>query len=1180
MLHAESRVSLLKCQDEIIIEPCSKKMKSTEETYENLSADDNQDIQEEVDTETTSYDLIPVYASDDQGQHEMQKLEKIPTGVLTTLNKVLPENNLVHSEAVQNANPPFASINNTKAEEKGPFITNNVGEDNIKNSITSFSVNRNASDEDFFTSTEFIGPIYKPAKSNKQDKSDSCNESSEGDQNGFHESSEGDQNGFHEKGAKRKEAKKTQTVTSAVPEIDDELDQFYKEIYQLESENLDTNFQEKETETSQEQCTPYDCSQMSQEDCQRTLLSSPQPYYKNGQCFFEEQSSEKTSNEQQFVMETSGWKTENMFDRKEDSKYWNYSVPEFRPAWQSAESFIIPQLPFPPRFNHQSRVQVLHSPPQKNYVLPSHNGNLSYKNYYGYHKDSDINSHGSLLDQSINDAGHADTHTTQVFRNVNNDQNGLQNNGFCETRGEYWEDPKVANTGGMHSFTSLQLTEERSSCSQKLLLILRGLPGSGKTTLSQETILRKKHGHLSTKAKQRGKRKRNKKTKGSPTEITKKMLGGAAHHPVPDDQDTSGSEEDYLKEEDSKSLCIFSEGPEDSVTVSEEQPNGDDESLKETTGVSRERFPIAVSEVSTMTNSALKNELPMESDSSLLIDLKPFSTDYLSKNAVDDEKTNQRHIKNLCRSSFLKRSNEKNSIQETEGISEDCNILLLSKENKLGSYQSTPKPDREAKLLSGEEKKIFQCYNSNIGDNVPGNNTEDTHALKAEESSSNAQACFPIHFQLPTEELQLGFDTQVSLSSWSENKSVGEQRLPKMRKPKQTPMNSSKHLKCCWSNEELVKENHWVTVTEEAGLSASAAGEVQFHSLVEARTTFMQCSSEVDIPRNDAAPITSKRKRYRRIVNLAPKFNLPRQIDGSTDGGKEVPIKDYIPQKSVLEIGKKSFLCKDHREECEQDHALQEYSVPFSGTKATYSMPTADSDTLLHGISCIHLGQSSPMPKYSCRVCVVPGMKKEQARALEQQEIVDKKEDKSEQVYSEVTNSRPDILSSVKVVFQYSEDSSMLANCSENMQEADDTEPAEASQLKDNQDVNMACSFLGLPLSLGFAFQLVQLFGSPGLPLESLLPDDYIVPLDWKVSKMIYLLWKTSVEEKQKTSGSQDRNTLSDDFIGLEDINKDYQENQVSSETLEVVEVFQGMVEENTVACTGTGSLNAVSHQP
>ncbi|XP_030331469.1 NEDD4-binding protein 2-like 2 isoform X2 [Strigops habroptila] len=1268
MLHAESRVTLLECQDEIVIEPCSKKMKSTEEAYENLSAGDNQGIQEEVDTETTSNDLIPADASDNQGQHEMQKQEKIPTHVLGTLNKVLPENNLVHLETV---NPQFASINDTKAEEKGPFITNNTGEDKIKNSSTSFSVNRNASDEDFFTSKEFIGPIYRPAGSNKQDKSDSCNESSEGDQNGLHENR-----------AIRKEAKKMQTVSSAVPEIDDELDQFYKEIHQLENENLDTNFQEKETETSQEQWSPYDCSQMSQEHHQHMLLGSPQPFYGNGQCFFEEQSSEKTSNKQQFVVETSGWKTENTFDRQEDSKYWNYSVSEFRPAWQSAESFVIPQGSFPPRFNHQSHFQILHSPPQKPNVLPSQNGYLSYKNYRGYDGDSDINSHGPLLDQSINGAGHTDARTTQVFRNGNNDQNGLQNNGFCETREECWKDPKAADTEGMHSFSSLQLTEERSSCSQKLLLILRGLPGSGKTTLSRvllgqshdgivfstddyfrqqdgytynaaqlgdahdwnqkrakqameqgkspiiidntntqawemkpyvevalekgyrvefhepdtwwkfdpeelekETILKKNHGHLFTKAKQRGKRKRNKKIKGNHTEITKKTLGGAAHHPIPDDQDTSGSEEDYLEEENSKS---FSEGPDDSVTVCEEQPNGDDESLKEPAGVSRERFPITLSEVSTMTNSTLKNKLPVESDSSLLIGLKPFSTENLTKNAVDDEETNERHIENLCRSSFLKISNEKNSIQETDAISEDCNTLLLSIENKLGSHQSTSEPDMEAKPLSlnGERKEILQCHNSNIHVNVPDNNTRDTPALKAKENSSNAWAFFPINFQLPTEELQLCFDTQISLSPWSENKFVAEQRPPRMRKPKQTHLNNSKQLNCYWSNEGLVKENSQVTVTEEAGnvtsngLSASAAGEVHFDSLVEARATFMQCSCEVNVPRNDAAPTASKRKRYRRIVKLAPKFNLPRQIAGSTDGGKGVSIKDDVPQKSVLEVGKKSFLCKNCREECEQDHALQEYSAPYSGTEATHSLPTPDSDTLLHHISCFHSGQSSSMPKYSCRVCVVSRMQ-EQARTLKQQQVVDKKEGESEQVSSEVTNSQPDILSSVKVVSEYSEDSSMLSSCRDNAQEAGDPEPAEASQLKDNQDGNTTCSFLGLPLSLGFAFQLVQLFGSPGLPLESLLPDDYVVPLDWKVSKMIYLLWKTSVEEKQKTSGLQDRNALADDFISLEDLNKNHQENQDSSETLAEVEValFQGMIEENTMACATTGCVDAVTHQ-
>ncbi|KFV72664.1 hypothetical protein N307_02364, partial [Dryobates pubescens] len=144
--------------------------------------------------------------------------------------------------------------------------------------------------------------------------------------------------------------------------------------------------------------------------------------------------------------------------------------------------------------------------------------------------------------------------------------------------------------------------------------------------------------------------------------------------------------------------------------------------------------------------------------------------------------------------------------------------------------------------------------------------------------------------------------------------------------------------------------------------------------------------------------------------------------------------------------------------------------------------------------------------KYSYRVCAVSTTKEKK------KQVVDKREDESEQIPSEATNSQPNILSSVKVVSEYLEDSSMLAGCSENMHERDHPEPSEASQLEDNQDLNMKCSFLGLPLSLGFAFQLVQLFGSPGLPLESLLPDDYIVPLDWKVSKMIYLLWKTSVE--------------------------------------------------------------------
>ncbi|KAM6140734.1 LOW QUALITY PROTEIN: NEDD4-binding protein 2-like 2 [Pterocles gutturalis] len=465
MLHAESRVRLLECQDEITIEPWSKKMKSTEGAYEKLS-DDRQGIQE--DAERSSNDLIPVNASDNQEQDEMQKQEKIPSDVLGTLNEVLPEYNLmlsqsIDSEIVQNVNHPFGSINDTKVEEKKAFITNDAGEEYI-NSSSSFSVIEMHQMKSFFTSKEFIGPIYKPPKTNKQDKSRSCDEC---------RSSGGDQNELHENRAKRKEAKKMQTVSSAVPKIDDELD-LYKEIQQLENENLDTNFQEKETEASQEQYSPYNCT-TSQEDYQRLLLSSPQPFYENGQCFFEEQNSQKTSNEQQTVMETSVCKTENTFNGQVDSKYWNYSVPEFRPAWQSTESFIVPQGPLPPRFDHQSHFQIRNSPPQN----PSHNGELSYANYHGY-RNTDTNCHGPLLDHSTDCAGHIDIHTT-LFRN-GKDQNGLQNR-FCETREECWKNPKADNTEGMHRF-SLQLPEERRS-SQKVLLILRGLPGSGKSTLSR-----------------------------------------------------------------------------------------------------------------------------------------------------------------------------------------------------------------------------------------------------------------------------------------------------------------------------------------------------------------------------------------------------------------------------------------------------------------------------------------------------------------------------------------------------------------------------------------------------------------------------------------------------------------------------------------------------------------------
>ncbi|XP_040399804.1 NEDD4-binding protein 2-like 2 isoform X2 [Cygnus olor] len=1273
MLHAESRVRLLECQDEIPIEPCSKKMKSAEGAYEKLSEDDNQCIQDEVDPDRTSNDLTPVYASESQGEHEVQKQEEIAMGVLGTPNEVLPENNLqlsqpLDAEIVENINPPFVSINNTKVEEeKDPLTSDNVDEDNIKSSSKTFSLNRSEWDDEFITSKEFIGPIYKPAECNKQDKSGSCGEC---------RSSVGDQGELHENRDKRKEAKSMGTVSSAVPEMDDELNQFYKEIHQLESENLNT-FQEKETETSQEQYSAYNCSQTSQEDHQRLSLGSPRPFNENGQCFSGEEQSKKTSSEQQFVIETGGWKPENAFNGQIDSEYWNSSVPEFRPAWQSAESFIVPQGLLPPRLNHQSHFQILNSLPQKTNAFPSQHDDFSYENYCGYHGSDDTNRHSPLPDPSASYVGHTDIHSAQVFRNGNNEQKGPQNNGFCETREECWKDPKMYSVEGMHRFSSSQFPEERFGCAQKVLLILRGLPGSGKSTLSRillgescdgivlstddyfrqqdgymynvvqlgdahdwnqkrakqameqgrspviidntntqawemkpyvevalekgyrvefhepdtwwkfdpeelekGIILKKNHGHPLTKAKQRKKRRRSNKMKGNHTEIMKKKLGGATHL-IPDDQETSGSEEDDSEEENRKSLSTFGEGLEDPVTGCEEQTKDDHESLKELARFSKEGSPITVPEISAVSSSALENELPVESDSSLLIDVKPFCTVNLTKNAFDFEETNQRHDENLCKSSSLKINNDKNSIQKPKCNCED-NGLLSSTENEL---KITCKPDMEAKLLclNGEKREISLCSSSKLNYDVPDSNTDNKSALKTEENCSNGWAFFSIN--LSTEELQQGFDTQVSLSSWSENETVGEQRQKKVRKPKQIYTNSSTELNCHQSNEGLVKENHQVPLTEEVGnvisngLLASPAGEMHMGSLGESRNTSPRGSSEVNVPKNDVAPVASRRKRRRRIVNLAPKFNVPREIAGSTERGKEVPLKDDSPSKSVLEVEQKSFLNQDCGEEHEQNLEFPEYSAPYSGPEAPCSMPTPGVDSLLQDISYIHLGQSSPMPKYSCSVCVISRTEEEQASTVRQQQVADEKKSENEQASSEVTNKQPDILSSLKVLFEYPEDPCVLESCVENVHRTDDPEPSEAFPPEDTQDVKMKTSFLGLPLSIGFAFQLVQLFGSPGLPLESLLPDDYVVPLDWKVSKMIYLLWKTSVEEKQKTSGLQNGNALADNIISLEDLNKNCQENEDTSETLPETELLQGLMEENITSYASSGGLDAVLPQ-
>ncbi|XP_067842062.1 uncharacterized protein [Heptranchias perlo] len=103
-------------------------------------------------------------------------------------------------------------------------------------------------------------------------------------------------------------------------------------------------------------------------------------------------------------------------------------------------------------------------------------------------------------------------------------------------------------------------------------------------------------------------------------------------------------------------------------------------------------------------------------------------------------------------------------------------------------------------------------------------------------------------------------------------------------------------------------------------------------------------------------------------------------------------------------------------------------------------------------------------------------------------------------------------------------------------------ELAEKSMQDDEQDLLMfpeKCPFLEMQLSLEFALQLVELFGSPGIDPDFLLPEDCKVHLDKQITKMIHSQWKKSVEERLKQISLMGPNTFKGGmtFYNIQDIN-------------------------------------------
>ncbi|KAK2493769.1 hypothetical protein MC885_007453 [Smutsia gigantea] len=305
-------------------------------------------------------------------------------------------------------------------------------------------------DEIYSTSKAFIGPIYKPPEKKKSESRNQVETS----------------NGIDGKGGQEKKQK----INSKKSELDNELSQFYKEIEELESEKDDSEGSCKEPKPFEEQLITYHQGHndplRSEEEKNRDIsnvLQSPCHFQQ-----YEENELGKYSCNGQIL-----------------PTFYDDSFTSFRPEWQSVHSFLVPQGPPLPSFNYPLNTQRFNAPPNTSLnICHAQDGSLIRNGYYA--DSCHVNWNCLTFDQSneytVCGENTSSDHSSRSGYGV---QDGYANNGFCETREGCWKDPSMYKHDVTDRFMNQQFQEENLNKLQKLLILLRGLPGSGKTTLSR-----------------------------------------------------------------------------------------------------------------------------------------------------------------------------------------------------------------------------------------------------------------------------------------------------------------------------------------------------------------------------------------------------------------------------------------------------------------------------------------------------------------------------------------------------------------------------------------------------------------------------------------------------------------------------------------------------------------------
>ncbi|XP_070798906.1 uncharacterized protein [Pituophis catenifer annectens] len=454
------------------------------------------------------------------------------------------------------------------------------------------------------------------------------------------------------------------------------------------------------------------------------------------------------------------------------------------------------------------------------------------------------------------------------------------------------------------------------------------------------------------------------------------------------------------------------------------------------------------------------------------------------------------------------------------------------------SFQQSDQNDARKNTVLTEKE------NTSVENLVQGNqklsNEEETTLPHGTSKSNEMNSWAFFSFDLVDEQFQTKTEKNESCLIWPEDVSkMFQQRPKKVKRPKKMLSDATTEITDYNSSKELVKENSGKLLHESNNTTNRPLSLLLMENKIcDNASEFVRESGRKASFTTDECilALPKKKEKYKRIFKLAPNFDLPRHIPPKKNQKvlnniDTVTEKEAISNEDILEKNKQCCELQASNYNAVVEFSDFDVELPLHNGSSqladeSVNISTKESDTPIHECTFVSCKASSPSEQelFECDVTI---------------EIKEK-----EKISPDISTTQPDILHSVKLITECL--TNTMAEPFENMEVINEREQKVNSQIKDVQDsAYTKSSNMELPLSLRFALQLVELFGSPGVPLDILSPDDYVVPLDWEISKEIYLQWKTSVEKKQENNLLKE-NSLLVAAAALQGSNKDGQERKSS----------------------------------